>query len=737
MLQTTFTAEDALAVYTGIGSNDRKIPTRLISRVDFPTCPDSSVDLPVPFPYGELRNSLSSTNPPVLTGTAADGAKNIDGVWALGFGSITSVATPPTSITPTAAASGTLSANVPDATYGVIVTAIGSDGIESNPYPFYTNQLAGTGRGTFAAGVPTAVVNGAQKIQVSWSGGSGAVTYRCYLGHYYYGAKFTQVIETASTSCEFTAGPAWTDEATQDNITPAADPVTFVQMWEYAVSAVMTDGETALSTVGVGRSLPYQRPLKVEWIAVASATAYKVYKRAIGQKTYILRFDVDGTATSFSDTLTNASAVGIDGAPNPAGMLPCVHVGQRTASTGAVWEAFLVAGCAIKEVTTVYQGGSAVASGQFGQTFAVPGKTGFSTFFGSNTYVDINGRRYTLLYARGTQGDAAVSGERPITVTLKGVEATGDGTGSLITNLSDQYEHLLRNLVLRDYQTGDWSTSGPTWGDTPNDVDLVDGTAFDDATTVWAARGAGSCPGAWVLGLSDSGTLEQQTVRTWLARLNQSLDCYGGFSRKSQYIVRMIDEDVATDDAPTFSATLGINGDSFEIQDRPDEIENRITYRYALDAPNKVWTEGLVEDVDAQTAIDGEVKPYTLTLWAIRSGAVAYEIAQRRLQRRKFPYRIVRWKSDMGGLTVDLGDVVKVTHPDGAGASGWTDRLVFLTRHEFDPDRFVVQFEGLDLTGIIATVDPPQVPVNTTISLGADTVPWWQWQDMNTRSDAA
>ena len=54
----------------------------------------------------------------------------------------------------------------------------------------------------------------------------------------------------------------------------------------------------------------------------------------------------------------------------------------------------------------------------------------------------------------------------------------------------------------------------------------------------------------------------------------------------------------------------------------------------------------------------------------------------------------------MGGLTVDLGDIVRVSHPDGAGALGWTDRPVFLTRHEFNPDRFVVEFEGLDLGGI-------------------------------------
>jgi hypothetical protein len=738
MFQTTFTAEDALAVLAGLGQNERRVPTRLISRVDFPTAPDTSVDKPVPIPYGELRNTLSATAPPVLTGSAVYGAKNIDGVWALGFGARPSSATPPTAITLTAAASGTLSADVPDSTYGVIVTAVDANGIESDPKPYYTNQLAGSGRGTFDTGVETVTVNGSQKIQVSWSGGSGAVTYRCYLAYYYYGAQFTQVIETASTSCEFTAGPAWTEEVTPDNITPAADPSTFVQVWEYAVSAVMADGETAISSRAIGRSSPYARALKVEWLAVSGATGYRVYKRGPGQQQYILRFDVAAGATSFDDDMTNATAVQIDGTPNPAGVLPCVYVGKRADSSGFQWDAFLVAGCAIKAITTVYQGGVAVNSGNFGVSFAVPTKTGFSTYFGSNPYVDINGRRYTLLYARGPQGDWAASGEKPITVTLQGVEATGDGSGTLITSLAQQYEHWLRNFVLRNYETGNWQTTGPTWGDSPTDVDLVDGTSFDTVETVWSARHSAGCPGAWIVGLSESGDLQQETVRTWLARLNQSLDVYGGFSRKSQYVVKIINELASLTGLPQFTATLGINADTFAIEDRPDEIENDITYRYALEAPVSSWTEGRVVDVDGQTAIDGEVKPYTLSLWAVRHAGMAYEIAARRLTRRKFPYRLVRWEADMGALTVDLGDTVLVSHPDGLGSSGWTDRPVFLLRHEFDPQRFVVMLEGLDLAALRSGSDMgSEAPVVESVGTSGDGMPpWWQVPEL-VSADAA
>ncbi len=56
----------------------------------------------------------------------------------------------------------------------------------------------------------------------------------------------------------------------------------------------------------------------------------------------------------------------------------------------------------------------------------------------------------------------------------------------------------------------------------------------------------------------------------------------------------------------------------------------------------------------------------------------------------------------MGALTVDLGDMVRLTHPDGLGASGWADRPVFIVRHEFDPGAFTIRLEALAVAGLLA-----------------------------------
>lgn len=724
MLLITLTAEDALAVYTGIGSNDRKIPTRLITRTDFPTAPDASVDLPVPYPYGNLSVPHSASAPPQWVPDPARGTapESTSATWVIGHADIATPPTAPTNVAAVATGSGgSLNlGDVPANTYYVIVTSIDANGNESDPEPFLQDAESAT------------ISADGSKIDVSWTASGDATAYRAYIGYYYYYVRFSQYIQTASTSCTFDKVPPFGTDATTSTISTGATLTQYApNNYYYAVSAIVSDGETSKSQVGQAKHAPYPRPIHLEWTAVTGATGYRIYKRPDFSDKYIWRFDT--TSTSFDDDLTNATAIDISGVPDPAGLLPCVHVGERYDSAGIAWQAFLVAGCAVKSITNVYQGGLVVDPGNFGVTFAVPGKTNFSTYFGATTYVEINGRRYTLLYVRGPQADAAVSGERPITVTLQGIEATGDGSGALITELPQQYEHLLRNLVLRDYETGNWETVGPTWGDTPTDVDLVDGLTFDTVSTIWAARGPGACPGAWVLGLSETGALEQVTVRTQLARLNQSMGGYGGFSRKSAYSVFVIDETADITSTERFTATAGINEGTFEIEDRPDEIENQILVRYALDAPHGVWSEFTVQDVDAQTAIGGEVKPYTLNLWAIRNQAVAYEIATRRLLLRKFPYRIVRWESDMGGLIPDLGDTVRVSHPDGMGTSGWTDRPVFITRHEFDTQRYVVQFDALDLAPVRVAQDPAQTWFGESVTIGeVSGLPPWMMQTTDT-----
>jgi hypothetical protein len=187
--------------------------------------------------------------------------------------------------------------------------------------------------------------------------------------------------------------------------------------------------------------------------------------------------------------------------------------------------------------------------------------------------------------------------------------------------------------------------------------------------------------------------------------------------------------DLAT--ASAYTAELDILKDTLKISDDPSRIENKITLQYGL-APTlaEPWTGSVIlQDIDSQTAI-GEIKPRTLQLWCVLSGAVAQAIGSARLARRRFPPRVVEWESDMGGLTDDLGTLVLITHPDGYGAAGWVAEPCIITRHEFDPAALKVQLTAEDMSWQLGTgasggggIAPPVIPTSVDgMSMGTDSI---------------
>jgi hypothetical protein len=163
-----------------------------------------------------------------------------------------------------------LSADVPYSEYGVIVTAVDALGRESDSFPFYYDGPNITFHGTFSDGpIVGTVVDGTQKLQVSWSEATGAVKYRAYLGWYYHGVRFTQRIEVDAPilECEFTGSPAQNVTPSANNITAAATVIPYATRHvEYAISAIMPDGETVKSApVTTAEVKPDSRKMRVEW----------------------------------------------------------------------------------------------------------------------------------------------------------------------------------------------------------------------------------------------------------------------------------------------------------------------------------------------------------------------------------------------------------------------------------------------------------------------------------------
>ena len=704
---------DSLANLFSSENTKAQVPRRLIQRADFPDCPTNVINQPVPIIYGNVADTIGTATPPALTGTASRGAFLDSGFWVAGFGNLTSDAAVPTGVIAAAAAGGTLPAD----TYGIVVTSVDSSGRESDPAPFYYDQQ---GSATFAPGVPSVTVDGTQKIQVSWSAAAGASFYRVYLAYYYYGARFTQFIQVTAptTSCEFTTGP---DRTGAGSLSPGATAIQWGQFWYYRVSAVAADGETAMSYPEVtGMNRGYRRPIRIEWLAVTGATEYRVYRRGAGG-TWDRRWIVPSSQTFFDDDLLDTGATFIDGAPTASGVVPVTWVGMRADLYGFPWYAFLVAGHAVKEITDVFQGGQLVHPGNFGVTWAVPGKTGFSTYFantGNPQYTDINGNRYTLLYVRGPDGDSGANdATKKITLNVKGIEDVGDGSGTLISDLLLQYKHAVVNWILQDYRSGAWLTP-PLFEDDAS-LAKVDTASFDTAAAVAAQRISGGYVGGFLIG----GNGEIISVRDLVARFNVSADVDSGFNRKSQFFVTMANEAIGViDTADAVVDVTDVIAGSFDIEDKSGEVFNRIPFQYARDYTGQReggW--GQVDERSDATSIsdlDETKSSNTVELHMVRVAGTAVDVVTRRLTRSKEPPRIVKWQTGMAGLSHELGDIVLLTHFEGIGSGGWTNRPVRILRHTTDPDRFTVSIEALDMqrlfTGAFVLGDTGTLPAAYT-----------------------
>jgi hypothetical protein len=707
-LHFEFRAKDFVASLFGSANSAKQIPQEAVSRAQFPGCPVEAIGKPVPIIFGQLSNSLSQSAAPVLTGTSSRGAVS-DGVnWGMGFGDLESDAAIPTGVMLTLAGGGTLSTDVPNGQYGVVVTAIDASGRETDPVPFYFDG-PGEGRGSFAfAGtVPNVTPNGSEKIQVSWSAAAGAAKYRVYLGWYYYGYRPTQFIEVTAptTSCEFTANPPWQDNITTGNITPGAQQIQFTQFWYYAVSAVLPDGETGLSATAFGITRTHRRELRLEWLPVTDATSYKVYRRGAAG-TWDRYWEVPATQTHFDDDLLDTDVNYISGAAELTGAVPVRFVGMENDDFGFPWYSFLVCGHQVDEIPHLFQNGQLVDAGNFGVTILVPGQTGYSSYFSTHTgspqKKTVNGRDYTMIYARGPQGDAAANGSQPFTCNVAGRR---DAEGELITQLADIYKDFVINWGFQDCAGG--HLDAPTWDE---DVDgtirsKVDEASFDTMKAVHERRLDGGYPGAIAYGLDGNFV----TLRDAMAQLNISNDCDSGFNRNSEFFVSIFDEAIAVlDEAREYTQLNDIIKDQFDMDPDSDGVENVVVYsfrRLYVKPEGKGDWDVEEAEVEDETAIDDlreERRSTTLELWGVRSATVAQDIAMRRLLYRKEPPVTVTIQTNLKGLSTELGDVIKVSHTEGASATGWSERPLRVLRHVTDPSKYTVKLVAVDVERLYA-----------------------------------
>jgi hypothetical protein len=393
-----------------------------------------------------------------------------------------------------------------------------------------------------------------------------------------------------------------------------------------------------------------------------------------------------------------------DGVGENRGVVPVLYVGIRTWG-GTSYHEFLFCGHAIKEVVSwhvdeVEQATSTATSG----TWLVPGFSNWNSSIGSQMYVDYDHGRYCSVFVAvgDADGDAAAEGDKTITLNVKGIEDIGDGTGTLITDIFDQYYHCLVNWITQNYTTGLW-LDPLTFAD-----DATLEQVYEASFTAAKAQAADRLTGGYVAAGMIGADGERTTARNVLAQFNISADCDSGWDRKCRYMVSLVPDTVAdlTSDTVITDKSDIISG-SFEIVDEVDQFYSSVNLHYGPNygghAEFGSWYHSdLFTDQDTVTAIGEDKRGPDLSLYFIRDQDVAFDIAARWLSRHIDVPRLVRWREPLRGLTDELGDIRLITHFEGIGANGWTENPVRIVRHVAYPDDMSVAMEAYDV-GRLAT----------------------------------
>jgi hypothetical protein len=424
---------------------------------------------------------------------------------------------------------------------------------------------------------------------------------------------------------------------------------------------------------------------------------------------------VFGSPTEGVDIMTPAPGGSSHVVDEGKGQIKPIYVGDADFA-GVTWRVGLVCGHAIKGILGGYLNDVAVdltTNPEWLTPVNWAWWTSMAGSFGwdwSKPYLDIGGHRYTLIFLRGLAGDtfagvvSPAEGSPGITLNIDGIETEGDGTGTLITSIHQQYKHLMKNWVLGNYTSGPWLPA-PLYPDS-DDMPQLDEASFNLVNSIALERLDTGYIGAGVVGLDG----EVLGVRDLIAQWNQSADTDCGFNRHGQFFVTTI---------PNLGALSGVlltdvhdvHKDSFQIVDDLSSHFNNMPWSYEREYSGRATAEhsnnfrqtGEMSDDESIVNYEARLRAPEVVLEYVRDEATAMDIVQRRLLRMKDPPRHATFAMGLEGANLELGQVINLTHYGGVGPSGWVGQPIRINRHEFDPHTMTTVLTCEDMRPFLAT----------------------------------
>ncbi|MCK4818639.1 hypothetical protein KA005_22905, partial [bacterium] len=120
-----------------------------------------------------------------------------------------------------------------------------------------------------------------------------------------------------------------------------------------------------------------------------------------------------------------------------------------------------------------------------------------------------------------------------------------------------------------------------------------------------------------------------------------------------------------------------------------EKILNYLRYGYNYNYAHDYWYNyDHHEDTDSQTKHGGTYTEF-FGFRFVRSSIIASDLASRKVLRRKDPVIFDTFPLPLKSFGDDLAEVIKITHFEGMGATGYVQKLFQIRKTSYDIDKFV------------------------------------------------
>ncbi len=475
----------------------------------------------------------------------------------------------------------------------------------------------------------------------------------------------------------------------------------------YGVTAISPYGETTAATVTVTNgpaTLSGSDSVTLTWDEQPGAIEYRVYGRngSLTSRLAVLNngetytdpettFEDDGTATTTGNTppLTNDAQVDavLDSGASGFGW------GRLIQKIGAAAETFHVYASDLAEAGVPKR--VRMDESVYGSEFLVYGRAGWPH---AEPYIEINGIRMGVIYARGPRLAHHRSGTVTIAWNGCGDDDIGDGSGETIDEAFVALQHVLNEYVLKDegagYLTGSF---GP--------LETYSNGVAKLKTSAYAAMQA-----LTVTWIGDRGYLcalaitEPTSLREFLRRFCVTFACHLGANHHGQIYPVLIDDTASITAGRLYHDRIHISQLVSQDIDH-DAVETRVIYHFDFNSDSQRfrYSDQVIEDEVATEAHKGVRQRSVRQCYYTRDRATAQDSNARHLSRYKVAPRYLAFETDLTGLEDENGAQVRVTHYDGAGSvTGDVETPFLVMKHKVDPnppERTVLT--GFDLSRIL------------------------------------